>query len=67
MSYNLSIVEQIEYWQNKNGVTTEALAALLNVSYQSFMRRKRLNSFTSAELEKIAEYFNLTIDFSKAH
>lgn len=63
MPYNLSIVEQIELWQKRKGKSTEDMASLLGVSPQNYLRRKRLNSFSSAEIEKIAKYLEFTIEF----
>lgn len=63
MPYNLTIVEQIDLWQKRKGVPTEKLASLLGVTPQNYLRRKRQNSFTSSELEKIAEFLGFTIEF----
>ena len=65
MPYNLSIVEQIDLWQKRQGKTTDEMASLLGVSPQNYLRRKRLNSFSSAELEKIADFLGFTIEFQK--
>ena len=64
MPYKLSIVEQIEIWQKRKGKTTEDMASLLGISPQNYLRRKRLNSFSSAEIEKIAEDLGFAIEFN---
>ena len=65
MDLNLTIIEQIKIWQNRKGATTEELAAVIGVSSQNYSRRQRLNSFSSEELEKIAEYLGCVVILSQ--
>ena len=64
MPYKLSIIEQLELWQKRKGASTEDMAKVIGVTPQNYLRRKRLNSFTSAELEKIAEFLGFVIEFT---
>ena len=63
MPYKLTIVEQIDLWQKRKGVPTEEMASILGVTPQNYLRRKRQNSFSSSELEKIADYLGFSIEF----
>lgn len=63
MAYKLSIVEQIEILQKRKSVSNDELAKLLHVTPQNILRRKRLNSFSSSELELIAEHLGFSIEF----
>ena len=64
MSTKLSIVEQIDVWQKRKKVSNQEMAVLLGITSQNYIRRKRLNSFTSAELEIIADHLGLSIEFA---
>ena len=64
MQVKLTIPEQIMILQKRKGMTSEDMAAILGVTAQNYLRRLRLNSFSSAELEKIAEVFECNIQFS---
>ena len=63
MDVKLTIPEQIIILQKRRGLSREEMASALGVSLQGYSRRLRGNSFSSDELEKIAEILNCTIEF----
>lgn len=64
MQVKLTIPEQIMILQKRKNMSSDDMAAILGVAKQNYLRRLRLNNFTSAELEKIAEVFECSIQFS---
>ena len=64
MSTKLTIVEQLDIWQKRMKVSNNEMASILGVTSQNYLRRKRLNSFTSAELELIVDRLGLVIEFA---
>lgn len=62
MAINLTIVEQIKILQDRNNVSTKTMAEIIGVTPQNYSRRIRLNSFSSEELEKIADFFQYSIE-----
>lgn len=65
MKMQLNIPEQLIILQRRNDKTTEELAAVIGVTSQNYNRRLRLNSFTSQELEKLAEYLKCTVEITE--
>ena len=62
MTIDLTIVEQIKILQKRNNITSEKMAEVIGVTSQNYLRRLRLNSFTSEEIEKIAVFFNCSVE-----
>lgn len=63
MDVKLTIPEQIIILQKRRGISREEMASALGISLQGYSRRLRGNSFSSAELEKIADILGCTIEF----
>ena len=63
MDVKLTISEQIIILQKRRGLSREDMAAALGISLQGYSRRLRGNSFSSAELERVAEVLECTIEF----